>query len=87
MSCCGKKREELRQRLRQQGVVVAQTVPAATSPVQPQTAVVFQGTGSYLVTGDHSRHVYHFSSEQPEQWIDSKDAGALLRTGLFQART
>jgi len=87
MSCCGKKREEIRQGHTQRRVAATQPNPAATSPVQTQTAIVFQGTGSYLATGEHSRHVYHFSAEQREQGIDSKDVAGLLRTGLFRARS
>jgi hypothetical protein len=54
---------------------------------QNLTPVVFKGSGSYLVTGEHSRKVYHFSQEQPERSIDAKDASALLRTGLFQVKS
>jgi|GEM_PF-6155151 hypothetical protein len=85
MSCCGKKRQEIRQRQVISGPISVPPSPTATLPVQPHTAIVFQGAGSYLVTGEYSRRVYHFSSEQPEQWIDSKDAVGLLRTGLFHA--
>jgi hypothetical protein len=80
MSCCGNKRQEIRQRR----IVPITPRPAATLSMQPRTPVVFQGAGSYLVTGEHSRHVYHFFSDQPEQWIDSRDVAGLLRTGFFQ---
>ncbi|MGA3011816.1 MAG: hypothetical protein ABSD72_16275 [Terracidiphilus sp.] len=82
MSCCGKKREELRR-------VRATYVPSSFAPMksaQNLTPVVFKGSGSYLVTGEHSRNVYHFSREQAERSIDAKDAEALLRTGLFQVK-
>ena len=82
MSCCGKKREEIRQR---RTVFVAS--PSATLSAHPQTPVVFKGSGDYLVTGEHSRHVYHFSPEPLEQWIDPRDLAALLRTGLFQPKS
>jgi hypothetical protein len=83
MSCCGKKREELRQRR-------ATYVASGSAPMesgQNLTPVVFRGSGSYLVTGEHSRNVYHFSQEQPERSIDAEDAPALLRTGFFQAKS
>ncbi|MFY9852602.1 MAG: hypothetical protein WAK26_01840 [Terracidiphilus sp.] len=83
MSCCGKKREELRQRR----MTYVPSNFAPLSSAQNLTPVVFKGTGSYLVTGEHSRSVYLFSQKQPERWIDEKDAAALLRTGLFQAKS
>ena len=82
MSCCGNKRGEIR---RQQTV----SIPPAPAPVVPKQTlmpVVFKGSGSYLVPGEHSRSVYHFSQKQPERWIDPRDAEALLRTNLFQAK-
>ena len=83
MSCCGKRREELRQ---------ARTTyaPSSSEPMESAgnlTPVVFKGTGSYLVTGEHSRSVYHFSQEQPERLIDARDAAALLKTRLFEAKS
>ncbi len=83
MSCCGKKREELRQR----GVTYVPSNFAPLNSAQNLTPVVFKGSGSYLVTGEHSRNVYLFSQKQPERWIDAKDAAALLRTGIFQAKS
>jgi hypothetical protein len=83
MSCCGKKREEIRQ----PRTIYVPSNPAPTGHNQTLTPVVFKGSGSYLVTGPHSRNVYHFSQQQPERWIDSKDAAALLRTRFFQAKS
>ena len=83
MSCCGNKREQIRQR---RTLAVAPTTPAAAPSMQPHTAVVFQGSGAYLAAGEHSREVYRFSPEQPEQSVDPRDAAGLLRTGLFQLR-
>jgi len=82
MSCCGKKREELRQ-------LRPTYVPSSSAPMesaQNLTPVVFKGSGSYLVTGEYSRNVYHFSQDQPELWVDAKDAAALLKTRLFQTK-
>ena len=83
MSCCGKKREQIRQQ--RTGSVPPTPAPAGLS--QSLAPVVFKGSGSYLVTGEHSRIVYHFSQKQPERWIDAKDAEALLKTRLFQAKS
>jgi hypothetical protein len=83
MSCCGKKREAMR-RGRTARVVIA---PPATLPEPSSTPIVFGGTGSYLITGQHSRQVYHFSQDRREQSVDPKDVAALVRTGLFQVRS
>jgi hypothetical protein len=84
MSCCGQKREELRQR---RTVFVATASPAPVESAGPRTPVVFKGTGSYLVTGPATGEVYCFSSQQPEQWIDPRDAVALIRTRFFAAKS
>jgi hypothetical protein len=83
MSCCGKKREALQQHRR----ISVQPIPAPPAPVPPCTPITFKGMGDYLVTGQHSGKVYHFSSNQPEQWIDPQDTAALLATGLFQTKS
>ena len=88
MSCCGKKREEMRQR--QRIPVPAAPPPAAPltpAPARPRTLVAFHGVGAYLVTGEHSRNVYLFSQEQPEQLADTEDVQVLLRTGFFQQKS
>jgi hypothetical protein len=82
MSCCGKMREQIRQ----QRTFLVPPVPVQTAPIEPRTPVVFKGTGSYLVTGPNSGNVYHFSQAEPEQWIDAKDAEALITTRFFQAK-
>jgi hypothetical protein len=83
MSCCGKKREEM-QRHRQ---IYVTPNPAPDAPAGPRTPVIFLGTGAYLVSGPHSREVYAFSSSEPEQLVDAKDAAALIGSGLFQAKS
>ena len=82
MSCCGNKREEIRQR---QTMSVLPTAPPPAPP-RPRAAVVFTGTGSYLATGPYSRAVYYFSSEQREQLIDAEDAAGLVSSGFFRLR-
>ena len=82
MSCCGKKREVMQQRRRSMTVMPR---PVAHSPMRKLTAVAFKGTGAYLVAGPHTREVYHFSANAPEQWVEAKDAEGLVATGLFEA--
>jgi hypothetical protein len=81
MSCCGKKREELHQRW-----AMFVTPNPARAAAGPRTAIVFTGKGEYLVSGSHSREVYQFSSAEPVQEVDAKDALDLIRSGLFQAK-
>lgn len=83
MSCCGNKRQQIRQ----QRTVSVPLAPAPATAGQALTPVVYKGSGAYLVTGEHSRSVYHFSEKQPESWIDARDAEALLRTRFFQAKS
>jgi hypothetical protein len=80
MSCCNSKREAMQQRR------TISTVPieAVSTPESPRTPILFQGTGEYLAAGQHSGHIYRFSTMQRQQWIDAKDVEALLTTGLFQ---
>jgi hypothetical protein len=82
MSCCGKKREEIRQ----QRTIFVPSNPVPTTPSQSLAQVVFTGSDSYLVTGPHTRTVYQFSQKQPELWIDARDAAALLKTRFFLAK-
>ncbi len=81
--CCGQKRQAIQPR--RTITVTPREAPPATS--QRRSPLVFRGTGAYLVTGPHSREVYHFSPGQLEQWVDTRDAAVLLRTGLFQAKS
>lgn len=80
--CCGQKRQALQPRR----TISVTPSPAPTPTAERRSPLVFRGIGAYLVTGPHSREVYHFSPSQPEQWVDARDTTALLRTGLFQAK-
>jgi hypothetical protein len=82
MSCCGQKREQIRQ----QRTVYVQPAPAPDASIPDLTSVVFMGFGSYLVTGPYSGDVYRFSQAAPEQRIDSRDAEALLGTRFFRKK-
>lgn len=79
--CCGNKREALQQRRRT--TIVPTPPPFAIE--RERTPLVFRGSGSYLVTGSHTRQVYLFSSAKPLQPVDSEDVSQLLSTGLFEA--
>jgi hypothetical protein len=81
MSCCGKKREELQQRR----TLFVTPNPEPVVPASSRIAVVFTGNGAYLVAGRYSREVYQFSSADPVQMVDAKDAAPLIYSGLFQA--
>ena len=80
MSCCGKKREELQQRR------TMFVTPRPAQAAAPRAVVVFTGDGEYLVSGVHSREVYQFSSAKPEQMVHTRDAAALISSGLFRAK-
>ena len=82
MSCCGKKREEIQRRR----TMFVTPNPAPVARAGLRTAVVFKGKGAYLASGAHSRELYQFSSTEPVQMVDAKDAAALIRSGLFQAK-
>jgi hypothetical protein len=85
MSCCGKKREEMQ--LRRTMFVTPNPAPIpALRATSPRTEVVFLGDGAYLVSGPHSRQVYRFSSTEPVQMVDARDAAGLICSGLFQAK-
>ena len=50
------------------------------------TPIIFTGSGVHIVAGPESRQIYSFSSHDPEQMVDARDAEALLKTGLFRSR-
>lgn len=80
MGCCGDKRKAATLR-RGRAATPQPGLPKAST----QVPLLFLGTGAYLVSGPHSRLVYRFSSDQPEQLVEERDAPALVRTGLFRA--
>jgi hypothetical protein len=84
--CCGRKREAMKQQWPAISVTPGLMSSATTSDVRPRTPIVFRGAGACVVTGPRSREVYHFSSRQPEQWVDPQDATELVNTGLFHAK-
>ncbi len=82
MSCCGMKREAMQQRPR-----AALTQSAKPSvPERPRAAVIFQGRGAYLVEGPYTLEIYHFPAGQEALLVDTRDAAAMIETGLFRSK-
>ncbi len=79
MCCCGSEGEEARLT---RGVSPQPALPAPPPPGR-KVEIMFTGIGSCVVAGSHSREVYHFSSEEPQQAIDAQDAPELLSSGFF----
>jgi hypothetical protein len=48
--------------------------------------LVYRGEGTAIIAGPRFRHVYVFSSQAPEQSVETQDVDALVRTGLFLIR-
>ncbi len=82
MSCCGKKREAVVQR-KPMTVLPRTDVPTAATP---RTLMEFKGRPPYLVQGRMTREVYHFTLNEPEQWVDARDAAGIMKTGLFTTK-
>ncbi len=82
MSCCGKKRDGLRQAAK-----LSVTQANAPKALQNKSAMLlYRGQSSVLVTGLYSGQVYRFSAKLPEMLVHAADAEVLLRTGLFTQR-
>jgi hypothetical protein len=61
-----------------------QPAPAHTSVGYAAVALRYSESAPVLVQGPVTRREYHFSSVQPVQSVDARDAPALLRTRFFQ---
>ena len=48
--------------------------------------LVYQGEGTVIIAGRQFRRVYVFSPQEPEQFVETPDADALVKTGLFLVR-
>jgi hypothetical protein len=68
----------------QERTVLAVSVvgPAASSELL--VPIIFKGLGVCRVAARDSEQFYCFTSSDPEQMIDARDAEALLKTGLFR---
>jgi hypothetical protein len=80
MGCCGDRRKAAASARRMPAGMPQPTRLEASKRVP----LVFLGSGTYLVSGPHSRTVYTFSTDGPEQLVEERDAPALVRTGLFR---
>ena len=48
--------------------------------------LVYRGVGTVIIAGRQFRRVYVFSSQEPEQSVETQDVDALVKTGLFLIR-
>lgn len=78
MSCCGKKREQIRRNL-----ISVTTSTENHEPSGPEVLLRYTGSTSLLVRGHRSGQTYFFSASQPEQTVQKRDVDILRRTGLF----
>ncbi|HEV3036937.1 MAG TPA: hypothetical protein VHA33_04035 [Candidatus Angelobacter sp.] len=85
MGCCGNRREQIRAGISPRIDASGATAFQANAPDSGKSKVRYVGSASILVKGGHSSLTYFFSADQPEQFVNSGDTDALLRTGLFQS--
>ena len=71
------------------------TTPAPDGPpvMESQTErlaagfhLVYRGVGTVIIAGRQFRRIYVFSSQDPEQSVETQDVDALVKTGLFLIR-
>ena len=79
MSCCGKKREQLKR-----NPITLTASVENHAPSVPEVLLRYTGPASLLVRGHQSGQTYFFSTSQPEQTVRKGDVDTLLRTGLFR---
>ena len=48
--------------------------------------LVYRGVGTVIIAGRQFRRVYVFSPQEPEQFVETPDVDALVKTGLFLIR-
>ncbi len=97
MGCCGQKREALKSSppAATAGIELAYpSQPAAPAvqgntgwgqpPVESPVRVRYSERSRILVSGPATGREYEFSTSQPVQTVDGRDAPALLRTRFFQ---
>jgi hypothetical protein len=86
MACCGQRRAALkgtgsRMRLGTLGAAAPSRPPEAS---QDEVRLRYLADAAIRVRGANTRRIYDFSSADPVQQIDARDAGGLMRTGLFR---
>lgn len=65
---------------------VAPVTESQTERLAPGFHVVYRGVGTVIIAGRQFRRVYVFSSKEREQSVETQDADALVKTGLFLIR-
>ena len=86
MPCCGQQRAALKRtgsrlRLGASGSAPPSSAPA---PTEDETSLAYLANAAIRVRGASTRRTYEFSSADPVQRVDARDAAALLRTGFFR---
>jgi hypothetical protein len=81
MSCCGKKREQIRR-----NIISVTTSVENHKPAEPAVLLRYTGSTSLLVRGHRSGQTYFFSASQPEQAVQKCDVDTLRPTGLFATK-
>ena len=79
MSCCGQKRQQWQQQMSR-----PQPEPASPGPVLEQPVpVLYNGSQSYMVTGETTGLLYLFAANGESLAVDSRDVTSLLGDGKF----
>jgi hypothetical protein len=86
MPCCGQRRAALKatgSRLRL-GAPGSTPPSSAPEPSRPEVRLAYLANAAIRVRGASTRRTYEFSSTEPVQLVDARDAAGLLRIGLFR---
>jgi len=75
MSCCGQKRLQWQQKVRQAEPAPTLAEPTLTDPVE----IKYNGIKSHLVKGRQTGYLYLFGEKQPNLMVDGRDAVLLLQ--------
>ena len=87
--CCGRKRRALRDGAVDGpgGSKAGQSQPADATSAAQAVRLLYLRQSPIQIRGMATGRLYHFSTSQPMQSVDSRDATVILRTNLFrQAR-
>ena len=75
MSCCGQKRLQWQQKVRQAESAPTLAEPTLVNPVE----IKYNGIKSHLVKGIQTGYLYLFGEKQPNLMVDGRDAALLLQ--------
>lgn len=86
MGCCGQKRAALTRRLSgaSPSPTTLEVIEPPSADATPPVRLHYLQSRPLLVRGPVTGRVYQFSGAHPDANVDSRDAGALLRTHLFR---